>query len=459
MRLLRFARNDRELSMTGGGCLFDFALLCFSREMKTVANNSSSYPGSEKLRLANYITINIFGFAINVLWNPMSTIILPIMVLYFVNESQKNTYLGLITLAGIVLAIIVQPIAGAMSDRPRFAWGKRRPYILAGALLVVLLLMTLGWANSLATLFLIYCLLQVASNIANGPWNGFIPDLVPQNKRGLASGVKAIVEVLGAIIGIQLIGFMMSDRFAADGDIKLFLSLGVIAVVMLGAMLATVLTVKERPGTPGQKVLWLPVLYRTFQMSIKSRRDFIYFLVSRLLFLIPLFVLRTFGLYIFKDVAEVADPVATIADLTVVLGICLLIAVLPMGYIADRVGRRPIVAAAGCLGVIGFLILLFFQTHTYIMIGGGLIGLANGAFMSANWALATDLVDKGDEARFLGLTNLATGGASLIATFAGPVMDLFYNLAMPKTGYQIVLAICIVLFIISAMLVFRVKAR
>lgn len=424
-----------------------------------MASNSSSYTGSEKFRFTDYIKINIFGFAINVLWNPMSTIILPIMVLYFVDESQKNTYLGLITLVGIILAIIVQPIAGAVSDRSGFIWGKRRPYILIGSILLVLLLPALVWASSLVILLLIYCLLQIASNIANGPWNGFIPDLVPENKRGLASGVKGILEVLGAIIGIQLIGYLMSERFFAEESTKLFLSLGVIAIIIVGAMLVTVLTVKERPGTPGQKIPWLPILYQTFKINVKAKRDFIYFLVSRLLFLIPLFVLRTFGLYIFKDVAEVADPVATIADLTVVLGICLLIAVLPMGYIADRVGRRPIVAASGFLGIVGFVILFFFQTHTYIMIGGALIGLANGAFMSANWALATDLVEKGDEARFLGLTNLATGGAALIATFAGPVLDFFYNLNNPKMGYQVVVAVCTIYFIISAILVFRVKTR
>lgn len=389
----------------------------------------------------------------------MSTIILPIMVLYFVDESQKNTYLGLITLAGIILAIMVQPIAGAVSDRSGFAWGKRRPYILSGSILVVLFLLALGWVNSLAILFLIYCLLQIASNIANGPWNGFIPDLVPDNKRGLASGVKGIMEILGAIIGIQLIGYLMSQRSPVEEDTKLFLSLGLIATVIISAMLATVFAVKEKPGTPGRRIAWLSILYQTFKISLKAKRDFIYFLVSRLLFLLPLFVLRTFGLYLFKDVAEVADPVTTIADLTMVLGGCLLLAVLPMGYIADKVGRRPIVAVSGLLGVIGFIILFSFQTYSYIMLGGGLIGLANGGFMSANWAMATDLLDKGDEARYLGLTNLATGGAALVATFAGPVMDLFYNLNTPKVGYQIVMAICIVFFIVSAMLVFRVKTR
>jgi MFS family permease len=412
-----------------------------------------------KLKFLDYIKINFFGFAINILWNPMSTVILPIMVLQFADESRKSTYLGLITLAGIILAIIIQPISGALSDNCSLKWGKRRPYILIGSVFMVAMIMSMGLVNSLITLFLVYCILQIASNIANGPWNGFIPDLVPEKKRGMASGVKGTMEIVGAIIGIQVIGYVMSERLQVDYDSKLLLSLGIISAVVIAAMLNSVLTVREKPGTGGRLAAELRSLYKVFNISGSKKRDFIYFLVSRLLFMMPLFVLRTFGLYLFKDVAEVADPVATITDLTVVVGICLLIAVVPMGYVADRIGRRPIVAISAALGIAGLIILLFFQTETMILLGGGFIGLANGAFMSANWALATDLTQKGQEARYLGLTNLATGGASLMATFAGPVMDFFYNLNMPKTGYQIVLSVCIVLFIASALLVYKIRTR
>jgi len=412
-----------------------------------------------RFRFIDYIKINIFGFAINTLWNPMSTVILPIMVLQFADESQKSTWLGFITLAGIILAIIVQPVAGMVSDCSRSRWGRRRPYILAGAILMSILVCALGIVNSMVTLLLVYCLLQIASNIANGPWNGLIPDLVPEKPRGMASGIKGTMEILGAIIGIQVIGYFMSERFQAGYDSRLFLSLGIIAAVVIITMLVTVLTVKEKPEITGRKISGLSSLYKVFNISGSRKGDFIYFLASRLLFLMPLFVLRTFGLYLFKDVAEVADPVATIADLTVVIGICLLISVVPMGHVADRLGRRPIVAMSAFLGIIGVTILLFFPTETPILIGGAFIGLANGSFMSANWALATDLTEKGQEARYLGLTNLATGGASLLATFAGPLMDLFYNLNIPKTGYQIVLSICIVLFVASGLLVYKIKTR
>ena len=83
----------------------------------------------------------------------------------------------------------VQPVAGAISDRSRFNWGRRRPYILIGTVVSLLIIPGIGWVGSYAAVFLVYCLLQVASNIAQGPYQAFIPELVPASKHGLASGI------------------------------------------------------------------------------------------------------------------------------------------------------------------------------------------------------------------------------------------------------------------------------
>ena len=76
--------------------------------------------------------------------------------------------------------------------------------------------------------------------------------------------------------------------------------------------------------------------------------------------------------------------------------------------------------------------------------------------MSSNWALATDLVARGEEARYLGLTNLATAGGAALARLIGPVID-FFNSYTPGLGYQVMLGACFVYFVAGSMLLLKIK--
>jgi len=384
-----------------------------------------------QFRRIDYLKITIFGFALAALWSSLHGIILPLRLLDFVAESEKNTYLGLLTFTGLILAIAVQPIAGAISDRSGFSWGQRRPYILLGTIVAVLLIPGIGFFGSYATIFIIYCLLQVSSNTAQGPYQAFIPDLVPEGRRGLASGVKSLLEIVGGISLVRLIGYFMGRYFIGEGNPWLWLALGTLALVLLGAMVATVLTVKERPGSGGSQLPLLPTLYKSFRIDVKASHDFILFLISRLLIIMALATLQTFALYFLKDVIGVTNPAAVTADLLIAVGIGMVVAVYPAGRLSDRIGRRPVIVFSGLLGASGILVLFFSPSYEYIIFGGAILGIATGAFMSSNWALATDLVPKGEEARYLGLTNLATAGGAALARLIGPVIDFLNNYAPP----------------------------
>ena len=79
--------------------------------------------------------------------------------------------------------------------------------------------------------------------------------------------------------------------------------------------------------------------------------------------------------------------------------------------------------------------------------------------MSANWALATDLVAKGEEARYLGLANLASAGGSALAILSiGPVID-FFNTYSPNLGYSVMLLACFVYFVVGSILLIKVRGR
>jgi len=406
-----------------------------------VSNNSAFHR-------IDYIKITIFGFALTALWSSLHTFILPLRVLDFVAESQKNTYLGLLTFAGLILAMLVQPIAGAISDHWGFSWGRRRPYILAGTALLIILLPGIGLANSFIALLIVYCLLQVSSNTAQGPFQAFIPDLVPGKKRGVASGIKGLLELAGGLVLVRLIFYFMGRYFAGEGSLWLWSSLSLLDLVLLAALLATIFTVKERPWVRVSPPPLLPTLYKSFKIDTRVTPGFGTFLAMA--------TLQTFALYFLIDVVGITDTGQVTNDLLIVAGICLIGSVYPAGWLSDRIGRRPVIIASGLLGALGILVLLLIHSYAALLVSGALIAISGGAFFSSNWALATDLVPRGEEARYLGLTNLATAGGSALARLIGIAIDPL-NAYSHGLGYQVMLAACLVYFVVGSVLLFRIK--
>ena len=418
----------------------------------------------------DYLKITILVFATTALWQGMHGIILPLRVLDFVPETEKNTALGLLISAGLILAMIVQPIIGAISDRSGFRWGRRRPFILVGTLFLLLFLPGIGLAGSYAVLFATYCFLQISSNTVQGPHQGFIPDLVPEGKRGLASGVKGFLEILGGVALLYPIAIFMDNYAIGQGGQWLWLSLALLGAFLLVFMAVTVLTVKEQPGSGGLQfsatisgigiclrrcLMWLR-LSRLIGF-IKMHRNFCWFLASRLFFFLAMAIIQRFALYFLRDVIGAADPAEAVFRFSILAVIGMLIVAYPAGHLSDKTGRKPIAFSSAILGTLGILVIILYQSYTSIMIAAGILGIATGAFSSANWALATDLVIKGKEARYLGLANMATAGAGVLAGLVGPLIDR-YEAVTTGLGYQIMLVACLLFFMLGGLLLLKVKS-
>lgn len=407
-------------------------------------------------RPIDYVKITIFGAALSFLWPSLHTLIIPLRLLELIPEAQKNTYLGILTFCGLMLAVLIQPLVGAISDRSSFRLGRRRPFIFVGTLLALLFLPSIGLSGTFIFLFLGYCLLQCACNTAQGPFQAFIPDLVPQERRGVASGVKNLAEILAGVSFLRIVAYFMDVYSRDGGEIWLWLAIGLPGIALLGAMVATLLTVREPPPSSTSQPFSVKTMVNAYKIDVKGNPGFVWFLVSRLLILMALGTLQSFALYFLRDVVQVPNPAGAAGDLLVTVGIFLLIAVYPAGQLSDRFGRKPIILLSGFVGAIGISVLLFAQAYSSILVCGSLLGISAGAFLSANWALATDLVPSGEEARYLGLTNLATAGAGALARLIGPVID-FLNARQSGLGYSTMLLACVFYFVLGSAAVLMVR--
>src|SRR5712692_4960842 len=145
--------------------------------------------------LFEQININVFWIANNFHWQAILSIIIPSMVAKYFGDANKSINLPLVVIWGTLVAMFVNPVVGAISDYVTFRMGRRRPFMITGIVLNVLVLLAFAfsptWFPNSILLFmfaLLFLLLQFSNNVANAPWSAIIADKVPLRQRGLASG-------------------------------------------------------------------------------------------------------------------------------------------------------------------------------------------------------------------------------------------------------------------------------
>ena len=213
----------------------------------------------KRLRWYDYITVNLFWFGLNIRNTAIGSIFMPYLVEIFAPETIKNTALGAMRSAGLVIAMLVQPAAGLLSDRSTSRFGRRRPYILMGALFDCLFLAAIALSWNYWALLISILLIQFSSNISHGPLQGLIPDLVTEDQRGRASAVKAIMELLPLI----LVGLTIARIVGAGHlDWAIFTT----GVSLLAVTLVTVIFVKETPLLEKPTTSFWPPMIRVLGM-------------------------------------------------------------------------------------------------------------------------------------------------------------------------------------------------
>jgi MFS family permease len=475
----------------------------------------------KQLRWYDYLSVNIFWLGLNIRNTALGSIFMPYLVQLFIPAASINTALGGMRSAGLVIAMLVQPATGLMSDRSTSRFGRRRPYILAGTLLDCLFLAAIALAQDYWALLIAVLLIQVSSNISHGPLQGLIPDVVPEDQRGRASAIKSVMELLPII----LVGLTIAKLVGAG---ELNWAIFATAASLLVVMLITVVFVKEtplpeKPNTPfwppmvrvlgmlagvvlggvagliaagvvgglaglvtrvltdtrtalavgvgvgGAVAMVVAVLAGVWAGALSSlgndaraRASFVWWIVNRLMFLAAVTSLQGsvfyFVMYAFRLNGDEASVLT--GSLTSIIGIFILVTALASGWIADRVGRKRLVGISGVVAGLGNVLLLstiWVPNLIMVYVAGTIIGLGTGLFMTANWALGTDLAPRDEAGRYLGVSNLAGAGAGIVGAGIGGLMADYLNSFRPGLGYFTVFACYALLFFLSSVSLRRVR--
>ncbi|NOY97890.1 MAG: SLC45 family MFS transporter [Chloroflexi bacterium] len=385
----------------------------------------------KKISFPRMFALNAYWLGVSFMWSALHPLILPAVLLNYVPETQKNTYLGLLTFVGLVIAMIIQPLSGALSDSWVSRWGRRRPLIVIGTLFDFVFLSVLAWGGGFVWLIVGYIGLQFSSNIAHGPAQGLLPDRVPLGQMGAASGLKTFLDMTALIIASLAAGRLL-DPEGKNPTLVMLVVMGVLAA----GLAVTVFGTPEEPTHGRPKTDWRG-LRDSFRIDLRANTAYWWLIGQRFLFLIGIYGLQAFAQYYMRDVLRVENPVKQTGDLLAGLTLGLVVLALAGGWLSDRFGAKRVLSIAGWLAAVGFILLMLARTPETLVAYGVVIGAGIGLFLTANWALASRLAPAGEAGKFLGLTNLATAGSGALARLEGPLVDML-NHAFPGVwaGYK-----------------------
>ena len=451
------------------------------------------------IRWHDYITININWFALTTRSQVLTPLVIPLLVQQFVGEAQKGSYVGTLRLWTLMAALLFQALIGMISDHTATKWGRRKPFIFFGVIFEIIVVLSIGFTAGMDGLtgywvfFFLIMLSMLGSNSAHAATQTLIPDLVPDEKKGMFSGVKAALELPVPLI---FVSFVVARQLSAGnlwgGLISLVLVLLICMiitmfaphqpvteklppinwapflrlVVMTAAFTALVLGIGELVkwfvGSTDSFLLvgligilamvaavvigvWISIRI-SVGPEIEEHRSFVWWVVNRLAFMVASTNLAGFMVFFLQEkfpelAAEKAAGPA--AQIVMFVGIFILVMAIPSGWLADRFGKKPLIALAGLLVAMGAALVIIAPSMSLMYVGGSIVGAGVGLFYSANWALGTEIVPKEQAGRFLGIQNLAGAGAGAVGAYIGGTIadNMSYVLLMSIYGVMALLSI------------------
>jgi len=412
-------------------------------------------PSENQFGNLKHTALSAFWFGSNFLWIPLTTVLIQSQVDAVVPRGSQNGAIGFAIGLGGFLAMAVPPLVGAWSDRLNTRFGRRRPIMVAGTLLTIPGLILLMTAGNYPQIVVGYAIVQFFFNAAGAAYAGIIPDVVPAQQFGKASGFLATMTQLGIGGGLGVTSLLGSNR--------------AIYLVFIAAILLTLVPTIWAARNEGLAPV-APHPKRSMGEAIREflrplhEGDFAWVVFTRLMIssgiTAVLYNLHNF----FRDV--VLTPAASPDTFTSNWLLVVVLTALPFGFfgglLSDRWHRRKLFVylAGGAQAFVAVVFIALYPTAIPLVIALGIAyGVGYGLYFAVDWALACDtLPDKSQSAKDMGLFHIAlTMPQAIIPFFGGPLIDAL-NGPHGNSGYRVVFSSAVVFLFVGTVLVSRIKS-
>jgi MFS family permease len=401
------------------------------------------------LPIGHLVRLSIYWLGLVAVINGVGIILQERIKTIVPDTGVQYTTLGIVQVVGIVVAIAVQPTVGSISDYTISRYGRRKPYIVIGTTLNLVFLVGLATSNTVLTVAAFVTLLQLSSNFAQGPFQGYIPDLVPEAQVGLASAMVGMFTVLGAVIGTALASLGL-----ATGDF--FVPTVLLGGIQFGTMLLLVRLEEGPPAKRRHGLGWRSIAVLAWGTDILRERSFPFLVASRFFILagsaffivlaVP-YLERSLGLTVDGDRA------AWLLAISVVAAASTVAATVPAARIAQRTGRKRVIYAAAGISALGMTVAAVAPGPPVAIVAAVLFGVGAGSFLSVDWALMTEIIPRASSGRYMGISNVATATNGVAAIFLGGlIIDAFSRAGAPELGPRAVFLLAPFCFAIGALL-------
>ncbi len=357
---------------------------------------------------------------------------------------------GLIWLAGPFTGMVVQPLVGALSDKTVSPFGRRRPYLLGGALLASLALWIFpnsagvaetlhnltglnlpSWTALLIAAIMIW-VIDACVNVAQGPYRALIPDVVPQEQHSLANSYISLAIGLGSVVAAGTAPFL---RWAFNYQMSIPAQFIMAALAFTLGMIWTCITIKEhqtkkeqieeKAVADSQEDTFWDSLKNFFALSpevskICTMQFFTWIGTMCMMIFFTQYSIHT--VFAVPDLSSVTEEITTEYSNAMLLGtnfssicfavfnlICFLVAI-PIGILSAKYGNKKVHIISLITMIFAYLGMAFLHNPKLVAVLMGVAGIGWASICALPFAMLSQYIKKGTEGSVMGIFNIFIAG-------------------------------------------------